>query len=154
YVGLVREQLPELPIANVLVEPAARNTGPAIGLVAITLARRCGDCIVATVAADHVVRRPEAFEAAVRLAAAVVAAEPRALVTIGLKPTRAETGFGYIELGDPAPVPGQTGAVHRVCRFVEKPDRATAEEYVAGGRHLWNASYFVCRTGRLLELYD
>jgi mannose-1-phosphate guanylyltransferase len=153
-VPLVREQLPELPAANVLVEPAARNTGPAIGLVAATLARRSGDCIIATVAADHVVTRPEAFEAAVRLAAAAVAEEPRALVTIGLQPTRAETGFGYIELGEPAPVSGQTGAVHRVRRFVEKPDRETAEAYVAGGRHLWNASYFVCRAARLLELYE
>jgi mannose-1-phosphate guanylyltransferase len=154
YVAPVREQLPELPEANVLVEPSARNTGPAIGLVAATLERRCGDCVIATVAADHVVKRPEAFEAAVRLAAAVVAAAPQALVTIGLQPTRAETGFGYIELGEPVAIPGQTGAVHQVRRFVEKPDRATAEEYVASGRHLWNASYFVCRTERLLELYD
>src|SRR5436309_8617030 len=62
YVSLVREQLPELPEANVLVEPVARNTGPAIGLVAVTLEQRCGDCVIATVAADHVVQRPEAFE--------------------------------------------------------------------------------------------
>src|SRR5919198_5637781 len=58
YVGLAREQLPELPAGNILVEPAARNTGPAIGLVAATLHRRCGECMIATVAADHVVQRP------------------------------------------------------------------------------------------------
>jgi mannose-1-phosphate guanylyltransferase len=154
YVALIREQLPDLPVAHVLVEPAARNTGPAIGLVAATLQQRYGECVIATVAADHVVTRPEAFEAAMRLAAAAVAAEPRALVTIGLRPTRPETGFGYIEVGEPVPLAGQSGAVHRVRRFVEKPDRATAEQYVAGGRHLWNASYFVCGSGRLLELYD
>jgi mannose-1-phosphate guanylyltransferase len=154
YVALVRSQLPELPEEHVLVEPAARNTGPAIGLVAATLQRRCGECVIATVAADHVVTRPEAFEAAMRLAAAAVAAEPRALVTIGLRPTRPETGFGYIEVGEAVPLDGQEGPVHRVRRFVEKPDRPTAEAYVAGGRHLWNASYFVCGSSRLLELYD
>jgi len=154
YVPLTREQLPELPPANVIVEPAARNTGPPIGLVAATLHRRCGECVIATVAADHVVQRPEAFAAAVRRAADVVAVDPAALVTIGLRPTRAETGFGYIELGEPDEGAGPGLPVHRVRRFVEKPDRETAEQYVAGGRHLWNASYFVCGSGRLLELYD
>ena len=86
YGALTREQLPELPSGNLLIEPAPRNTGPAIGLVAATLHRRWGECVLATVAADHVVQRPEAFEAALRRAAAVVAAEPSSLVTIGLRP--------------------------------------------------------------------
>jgi mannose-1-phosphate guanylyltransferase len=154
YVALTREQLPELPAGNLLVEPAARNTGPAIGLVAATLQRRCGDCLMAAVAADHRVQRPEAFEAAVRRAAEVVEAEPGSLVTIGIRPTRPETGFGYIELGDVLEGIGPGEAVHRVRQFVEKPDRKTAEEYVASGRFLWNASYFVGRSARLLELYD
>ena len=154
YVPLVREQLPELPPANVLEEPVARNTGPAIGLVAATLQARCGDCVLITVAADHVVQRPEAFEAAVRLAAAVVGQEPASLVTIGLRPTRPETGFGYIEVGEPLAVAGHSGPVHQVRRFVEKPDPETARQYVASGQFLWNASYFVCRAGRLLDLYD
>lgn len=154
YVALTREQLPELPFDNVLVEPAARNTGPAIGLVAATLQRRCGDCLVATVAADHLVRRPEVFEAAMRRAAEVVAAEPEALVTIGIQPTRPETGFGYIEVGDALEEMGPGGPVFQVRRFVEKPDLETAAQYVASGRFLWNASYFVGSSTRLLELYD
>jgi mannose-1-phosphate guanylyltransferase len=154
YVPLIREQLPELPPANVLVEPRGRSTGPAIGLAAATLQARGGECVLATVAADHVVRRPEAFEAAVRLAAAVVAQEPKSLVTIGIRPTRPETGFGYIEVGEPLELRGQAGPVHRVRRFVEKPDADTAREYVASGQFLWNASYFVCGTERLLALYD
>jgi mannose-1-phosphate guanylyltransferase len=154
YVTLTREQLPELPALNVLVEPAARNTGPAIGLVAATLQQRFGECIMATVAADHVVRRPEAFEAAVRRAAEVVSAEPGSLVTIGIRPTRPETGFGYIEVGDVLERIGPGAPVYQVRRFVEKPDRETAEEYVATGRFLWNASYFVGSSERLLELYD
>ncbi len=154
YGALTREQLPELPSGNLLIEPAPRNTGPAIGLVAATLHRRWGECVLATVAADHVVQRPEAFEAALRRAAAVVAAEPSSLVTIGLRPTRPETGFGYMEVGELLEEAGWNGAVHRVLRFVEKPDRETAQRYVASGRFLWNASYFVGSSGRLLELYD
>jgi mannose-1-phosphate guanylyltransferase len=153
YVPLVCEQLPELPAANILVEPAARNTGPAIGLVATIVEHRWGPCLLATVAADHVVQRPEAFEAAVRQAVEAVRAEPRALVTIGIQPTRPETGFGYIEVGEPLEGVGETGRVYRVARFVEKPDRETALAYLADGRHLWNASYFVCHSSRLLSLY-
>lgn len=154
YVTLTRQQLPELPAGNLLVEPAARNTGPAIGLVAATLQRRCGDCLMATVAADHLVQRPGAFEAAVRRAAAVVAAEPGSLVTIGIRPTRPETGFGYIEVGDVLEGIGPGDPVYQVRRFVEKPDRETAAQYVASGRFLWNASYFVGSSARLLDLYD
>jgi len=152
YVTLTREQLPELPAANVLVEPAARNTGPAIGLVAAVLRRRCGAGRIVTVAADHVVQRPEAFEAAVRLAAEAVAAEPEAIATIGIRPTRPETGFGYIEVGEE--LGAKLQSVYRVRRFVEKPDPVTAQVYLASGRFLWNASYFVADSTRLLELYD
>jgi mannose-1-phosphate guanylyltransferase len=152
YVALTREQLPELPPENVLVEPAARNTGPAIGLVTTVLQQRYGECRMATFAADHTVQRPEAFEAAVRLAAAAVAEEPGALVTIGIRPTRPETGFGYIEVGDALKAPG--GGVYYVRRFVEKPDRVTAEQYQASGQFMWNASYFVANSARLLDLYD
>jgi mannose-1-phosphate guanylyltransferase len=151
YVALTREQLPELPPENVLVEPAARNTGPAIGLVAAVLQQRCGDCRLATFAADHVVQRPEVFEAVVRLAAEAVTAEPEALVTIGIRPTRPETGFGYIEVGDAVEEPR---GIYRVRRFVEKPDQETAERYLASGQFLWNASYFLAHSARLLELYD
>jgi mannose-1-phosphate guanylyltransferase len=152
YVALAREQLPDLPPENLLVEPAPLNTGPAIGLVAAVLQQRYGDCLTATFAADHTVRRPEAFEAAVRLAAGAVAAQPEALATIGIRPTRPEIGFGYIEVGEASGGPG--AGVYHVRRFVEKPDRVTAEQYLASGRFLWNASYFVAHSSRLLALYD
>ena len=109
--------------------------GPAIGLVAAVLQRRCGDCMMATFAADHTVQRPEAFEAAVRLAAEVVAAEPEALATIGIRPTRPETGFGYIEVGDALEGTGPA-ARYRVRRFVEKPDREN------GRAGYWRAAGF------------
>lgn len=152
YVASVREQLPELPEANILVEPAGRNTAACIGLAAVHLQRTPGpwgpDPIMMVLPADHVVRDAEAFRRVMRAAAR--AAEEHPLVTIGLWPTRPEPGYGYIELGEPA---GQALGyeVYRVRRFVEKPDVALARRYVVGGRHLWNSGMFVWRTGAIRE---
>jgi mannose-1-phosphate guanylyltransferase len=153
YTEATREQLPELPAENLIIEPAARNTGPAIGLVAARLHHQFGDTIVATVAADHLVQRPEAFAEALELAAAAVAERPTAVVTIGIRPTRADTGYGYIRLGDLVRA-GEHGAIYAVDQFVEKPDPQRADEFVASGRYLWNASYFVWSTARMLALLD
>lgn len=153
YAEATLRQLPALPPENLIVEPSARNTGPAIGLVAVTLQHRFGDCTVATVAADHAVRRPEAFSRALAYAGKLVAEQPERIVTIGIRPTHPETGFGYIEMGD---LLGSAGAetAYRVAQFVEKPSLETAERYVASGRYLWNASYFIWSTRWMLALFD
>lgn len=117
--------------AEVIVEPSGRNTLPAIAWGAWVAARR-GAHTVVVLPSDHHVARPEALAAA--LDSAVRLAESGALVTLGVRPTRAETGFGWIEAeGD------------RVLRFVEKPPQAVADQLLAGGRHLWNAGMFVFR---------
>jgi mannose-1-phosphate guanylyltransferase len=153
YTAATREQLPELPAENLILEPAARNTGPAIGLVATRLHYMFGDTIVATVAADHLVQRPEAFAEALERAAAAVAERTTAVATIGIRPTRADTGYGYIRLGDLVRAE-ERGAIYHVEQFVEKPDAERAEQFVASGRYLWNASYFVWSTARMLALFD
>jgi mannose-1-phosphate guanylyltransferase len=153
YADATLRQLPALPPENLIVEPAARNTGPAIGLVAATLQHRFGDCVVATVAADHAVRRPEAFATALASAGSLVAADPERIVTIGIRPTRPETGYGYIEAGELLGAAG-TEPAYRVVQFVEKPSLETAERYVASGRYLWNASYFIWSSRWMLGLFD
>jgi len=153
YAEATLEQLPALPPENLIVEPAARNTGPAIGLVAATLQHRFGECVVATVAADHAVRRPEVFARALAYAGGLVAEQPERIVTIGIRPTHPETGFGYIEMGEPLTGTGSETA-YRVAQFVEKPSQETAADYVASGRYLWNASYFVWSTRWMLGLFD
>ena len=144
----VARQLPELPEANILVEPAPRGSGPAIALATAVIARRDPQAIVGSFAADHEVTDLMAFQAAIRTA--VAAAREGWLVTIGLEPTRAETGFGYIERSDDIVATSSDGTAYRAERFVEKPNLETAEEYVASGRFLWNASMFVWRAQTLL----
>jgi mannose-1-phosphate guanylyltransferase len=139
----VRAALPALPTQNLVIEPAARNTAAAVGLGTVHVARRAGDnATVAVFPADHHIADETSFAAAVGLA---LAHAPEAIVTIGLRPTHPETGFGYIQRG-----PGVAPGVHAVARFVEKPTVEKAAAYVAGGEHLWNAGMFFFTTGALL----
>ena len=142
---VVRAALPDVPEDHVLGEPVARNTAAALGLAAVHLVAREPDAIMAALPADHHVGDEPAFRRVVEQAF-TLAEERDAIVTIGLRPTAPETGFGYLELGDE--LPGTNGA-HAVARFVEKPDRATALAYLASGRHLWNGGMFFVRAARL-----
>lgn len=148
HVDAVREQLPDLAEENLLAEPSPRDSMPAIGWAAAQVARRDPDAVVASFAADHLIDDTAAFAEVVT--AAHTAAEAGSICTIGIDPTGPATGFGYIEQGDPLDLE-TTVAVHAVKRFVEKPDRATAEEYLATGRFAWNAGMFVGRASVLLN---
>jgi len=139
------------PGTEILAEPAARNTAAAIGLAAAHLIRRDPDAVLAVIPADQHVGDEDRFRTVVAQAAAL-AGERDAIVTIGIKPTRPETGYGYLELAGPPP--DAPAGVESVARFVEKPDRATAERYLAGGRHLWNGGMFFFRAARLLAELD
>jgi len=145
----IREELPELPEANLLVEPVGRNTAPAIALAAAVLQARgaAADAMV-VLPADHVLRRDAEFRA-VLAACARLLQQHDPLLTLGLAPQRPETGYGYIRRGElAAQVEGRD--FHRVERFVEKPDPDTARALVADGRYLWNSGMFVWRVSRIL----
>lgn len=144
----VARQLPELPEGNIVVEPAPRGSGPAIALATAIVARRDPDAIVMSFAADHEVTDQAAFLAALEIA--IAAADDDWLVTIGLTPTRPETGYGYIERTDESVATTPLGNAFRVSRFVEKPDEERAAAYIASGRYLWNASMFIWRARALL----
>ena len=135
----VAAQLPGLPPENILAEPSPRDSCAAIGLAAAVIARRDPGAIMGSFAADHLVRDLDRFTRAVR--AAVAGAEQGWLMTIGMKPTHPETGYGYVQCGEPV----NGGPVRRVRRFKEKPTRQLAEEFVASGEYLWNASMFLWR---------
>jgi len=159
YLGLVAEQLPEVPSENVLVEPTPRDSGPAIALACLTIERRFGDVVAGFFSSDHEIAG-DGFGTAVRNAIALADAE-RGLVTIGITPTRPSTGYGYIESGEgvavssaSAPPAGHGVSGHRVARFVEKPNLRTAEAYLASGGYLWNAGIFVWRVGAALTELD
>ena len=133
-----RRELPDVPAANVLAEPAPRNTAPCIGWASRVIGARDPDAVVAVLPSDHHVADAAGFRAAVDKAA--TAARQRSIVTIGIKPTRPDTGYGYIEFG--AKIDADAS---EVVRFVEKPDLARAKEFVAAGRFLWNGGMFFFR---------
>jgi mannose-1-phosphate guanylyltransferase len=139
----VARQLPALRSAQLLAEPVGRNTAPAIGLAARHIAARDPEALMVVLPADHVIRDPGAFRGALAAGARAAAAHP-VLVTLGIPPTRPETGYGYIERGASAgEFEGQV--LYEVVAFREKPDPETAARYVAGGRHAWNAGVFLFR---------
>jgi mannose-1-phosphate guanylyltransferase len=146
----VLANLPELPPENVLGEPEGRDTANAIGFPAVVLKKRDPDAVMAVVTADHVITPIDQFQKAVRQAFAVVAEQPKALVTFGLVPTYGHTGLGYIHRGDALKLKtGATGA-YKVQAFKEKPDKVTAERYVESGRYYWNSGMFVWRCDTVL----
>ncbi len=149
HVAAIARQLPELPTGNIIVEPAPNGTGPALALASALIARQDPDAIMGSFAADHDVTDTDSFVAAVRIA--IAAAETGDMVTIGLTPTRPETGYGYIERTDEVVVDTGIGVAYRAARFVEKPDLETAQSYVDSGAFLWNAAMFAWRVDTLLK---
>ena len=144
---VVRAALPDVPEDRVIGEPVGRNTAAALGLAAVHLLARDPDAVMAALPADQHVGDEAAFRATCTRAFALAERPDHPIVTVGLRPTGPETGFGYLELGEA--VPGDDLARH-VARFVEKPDRATAQGYVDSGRYLWNGGMFFVRAARLL----
>lgn len=143
----VARQLPELPDSNVLVEPSPRDSCAAIGLAAALIARSDPDAIMGSFAADHLVRDQPTFVRTIR--AAATGARRGWLMTVGITPTRADTGYGYLRCGGIAT--GEAVEPIEVAEFKEKPSAEAAAAYVASGRYLWNAGMFVWRVDVFLD---
>lgn len=144
----VRAQLPEVPPDNVLAEPVGRNSAPAIAYAAAHVRKRDPAGVMLVLSADHVILKEEVFRAAV--VAATEVAEAGRLVTLGITPTHPETGYGYMEMGDPLQRVGKFEA-RTVLRFAEKPNLETATEYYQSGRYVWNSGMFAWRADTILE---
>lgn len=153
YARLTQEQLPDISDEQLIIEPLARNTAPAIIYIALVMARRDPEAVVATLASDHAIENPEEFTRAINLAFSTAEKYPDALVTIGINPTRPDTNYGYIRMGEEV-MSAEGERVFHVENFKEKPDRETAEEYLASWEYLWNAGYFVFRAAALLPWID
>jgi mannose-1-phosphate guanylyltransferase len=146
----VRAQVPEIPSHHVVGEPCPRDTAPCVGLAAAMVAKRDPDGTMIVLSADHVIEPAQTFRTAVRAAVAEVEKDPATFVTFGVRPTRPETGYGYIEQGEPLGRP-EGVALHRVARFHEKPEKPQAEEYLRAGNFVWNAGIFVWRARAVLD---
>jgi mannose-1-phosphate guanylyltransferase len=140
--GVIAEQLPELARAKILSEPVSRNTAPACALAAFLLERTAPETVIGIFPSDQVVKDGARFAEVMR-AGVEVAASGAKIVVVGVPPTRAETGYGYVELGEVVEGPEPGVAVRRVKRFTEKPDRVRAEAFVASGNYAWNGGIFL-----------
>src|ERR1700730_13004055 len=138
---VIAEQVPEVPREHILSEPMARNTAPACALAAFLLEKTEPERVIGIFPSDHVVKNKARFAEVIRAGVALAASGDR-IVVLGVPPTRAETGYGYIELGAKAET-SQGVAVRRVKRFTEKPHAALAEQFVASGNYAWNAGIFL-----------
>lgn len=137
YVDIVREQLPDIPAYHILAEPAARNTAPCIAWACWSIKKADPLANVVVTPADAVVMNPEEFRRVINNAL-VFTDKNNAIVTIGIKPSRLETGYGYVETAGV-----EEGEINKVAAFKEKPDQETAEKYLKAGNYLWNAGIFV-----------
>ena len=148
----IRNQIPELTEDMIVAEPFGKNTAPCIALAAYKLRKIDADAVMAVLPADHLIQKEAEFREALAVAARVASAgDP--LVTFGIVPHRPETGYGYIQLG-PAEREIGSKTFYQVGRFVEKPDRAKAEEYVASGNYMWNSGMFMWHVGAIIRAFE
>lgn len=150
YVDVVHEDLPELPVENVIAEPAVRDTASAIGLVSTVLLKLDPDATMAVVTADQIIEPVDVLQQALADAMEFVSADQQALVTFGIRPTFPSTMLGYIKCVNPASIPGCKNEVYTVEKFAEKPDEATATGYVKSGQYFWNSGMFVWKARTML----
>lgn len=145
YVEIVKLQLPDIPVEHILAEPAARNTAPCIAWACWSIKKEDANANVVVTPADAVVMNPEEFRRVISNALAFTK-KKIAIVTIGIKPSRPETGYGYVEAKDAV-----EGEICGVEAFKEKPNLETAEQYLKAGNYLWNAGIFVWNIDTITE---
>ena len=140
---LVLESLPDLPPENLILEPTGRNTLPCLALANAEIRRRDPDSVQLVLPSDHIIRNTQALQESLREGVQLAASQPSGLVTLGVPPTFPSTGYGYIEISEEH---AARGGACPILGFTEKPDRETAEQFLLGGKHLWNSGMFVWST--------
>ena len=151
YISLLKEQLPNLPERNIIIEPVGRNTAPCIGLSAFHIRKFYQDATIAVLPSDHLITDEKNFLEVLNSANMFVDKNKNAIVTIGMKPNRPETGYGYINY-DSIDCTLDGCEIRKVKRFVEKPDLEKAKEYLKDGQYLWNGGMFIWKAENILKL--
>lgn len=145
----VAAQLPDIPAANVVGEPCKRDTAPCVGLAAAMIHRVDPEGTMVVMPSDHVIASPEKFQAAISAGQKLIDEDPTRIVTFGIRPTYPAESFGYIQRA--GSIAAEDVAAFQVEKFREKPDRATAKEYVAAGTFYWNSGIFLWRASTILD---
>lgn len=150
YVDLVKEQLPELPEQNIIIEPEGRNTAPCIALSAFVIKKYYKDANMIVLPSDHLISDEDEFRNVIKNADEFVKENKEAIITLGMEPTRAETGYGYIRYGKDEKVINNHKVI-KVDAFVEKPNKEKAKAYIKEGNYLWNGGMFLWSADNILN---
>lgn len=146
YINLVREQLPNLPEKNIIVEPEGRNTAPCIALSAIVIQRYYKNSTMVVLPSDHLIKDESEFRNIIQKGAEFLEENNDGIITLGMKPDRPETGYGYINYGEDI-----DSRIKVVSKFVEKPNFELAKKYLDEGTYLWNGGMFLWKTNHILN---
>ena len=150
YIDYVKEQLPSLPLRNIIIEPEARNTAPCIALSAMVIKRYYKEATIAILPSDHLVEDEEEFKNKLLAAYEYTKKDEDAIVTLGMKPNRPETGYGYINLKEKIDII-RNSDIYKVNKFIEKPNYEKALEYLDAGAYLWNGGMFIWNNNSILK---
>jgi mannose-1-phosphate guanylyltransferase len=150
YIDLVKEQLPELPERNIIVEPEGRNTTPCIALSALVIDRYFKDSTMIVLPSDHLIKDEEKFRNITEESEDFLKNNEEAIITLGMKPDRPETGYGYIKYNDEISENNAFNAF-KVDKFVEKPNEEKAKKYLENGSYLWNGGMFLWKTSTIID---
>ena len=146
YVDLIKEQVPNLSVENIIIEPEGRNTSPCITLSSLVIKRKHKDATMVVLPSDHLIENEDKFRDIILKANKYLDTNNKAIVTLGMSPTRPETGYGYIKYDNNTNI-----EMLKVDRFVEKPDKETAEKYLKEGNYLWNGGMFLWKVNTILS---
>lgn len=152
YEKEIKKQLPKIPNKNYIIEPIAKNTAPAIGLVAAIIGKRDPLAIITTIASDHVITKISNFVNALSACQKMIKKHKNMIGTIGIVPTSAHTGYGYIQKDNQIDLINNL-KIYKVKKFVEKPDKKTAQKYLDSRQFFWNASYFTFNAKNILNYF-
>lgn len=150
YVDLVKEQLPTLPEENIIVEPESRNTAPCIALSSMIINKRINNAVIAVLPSDHLIKDEEGFKNIILNCNNFLSINKNALITIGMKPDRAETGYGYIRC-DEELFNLKRDKFIKADKFIEKPDLEKAKKYLKEGNYLWNSGMFLWKASNIIN---
>lgn len=146
YISLIKEQIPNLPDRNIIVEPEGRNTAPCIALSALIIKRYYKDSTMVVLPSDHLINDEKRFRELLLLGGRFLENNSDGILTLGMKPDRPETGYGYIQFGEEVEL-----GIKKVNRFVEKPNLQLAKQYLDKGSYLWNGGMFLWKTEHVLK---
>lgn len=151
YLELIKNQLPELPEENIIIEPYGKNTAPCIALSAFQINKKISDATIIVLPSDHLIEDEENFRRVLLVGKEFIEKNQESIVTIGLNPCRPETGYGYIQYGEVEDIVNEK-KVLKVNKFVEKPSLEKAKEFLKDGRYLWNGGMFIWKAANILNL--